>query len=192
LSDKGAFHTSDIPWLFGAEGSYYSSSVKLNCSWTESENNFSREIITMWTRFAKTGKPTENDSWLRYTESDKHYLNLRADNIQLLQTVRPDYVCDFWDEENARLIQKYFPEDNINSATEVIENTSNEVVTEVTNTTFQSEEVVTQTQSIPFDEDLKQKINFIFQISVAATAVITFIVALIVAITCPVKKQFYY
>jgi carboxylesterase type B len=97
-----AFHTSDIPWLFGADRSYYQSFEAPNCTWSQSDNAFSREIITMWTNFARTGCPTSDNSWLRYNLAQANYLNLKADNIQLLQHVRLGYVCDFWDAENDR------------------------------------------------------------------------------------------
>jgi len=196
----GAFHT-DIPWVFGAEGSVYTSRTVPNCTWTEGERNFSRDIITMWTHFAKTGVPTADDSWQRYSDPNFQYLNLRAGNIQLLENVRPESVCDFWDTENERFLQKYFPV-NENATTASIEDTTTESVS----TTATSQQNTTESESVEtttsgnntettfptFDDKFKERLNFIFSMAVAGTAVVTFIGAVIVAIACPVRKKFYY
>jgi len=112
LTSLGAFHTSDLTWVFGAEGSYYESKSVPNCTWTESEKDFSSKVITRWINFATNSSPSAFE-WLPYDRPHYYYQNLAAaTGFYQGEDVRSNVWCSFWDEIDNYYGQKFFPDDN--------------------------------------------------------------------------------
>jgi len=124
LTKLGAFHTSDITWVFGAEGSYYESREVPNCSWTPNERQFSSNIIARWQNFATNYNPSPSD-WFSYDRPHYYYHNLAEGNgFYLGENVRPDSWCNFWDDIDVTYAKKFFPEDTPTQSSETHENTN--------------------------------------------------------------------
>ncbi|KAL4221892.1 hypothetical protein ACF0H5_017944 [Mactra antiquata] len=77
---KGLAHAEEIPAVFG-----YKSFKKNGESFGEKawELQLSKDVITLWTNFAKTGNPNKPVNlgldWLPYTEKQQHYLHITRD-----------------------------------------------------------------------------------------------------------------
>lgn len=72
-------HGEEIPFVFGYKSS---NRVAVSRTWLYApwEIHFSRDIITLWTNFAKSGNPIKPDDigvdWPSYTQKNQHYLHI--------------------------------------------------------------------------------------------------------------------
>jgi len=113
LKINGSNYLSDIPWVFGSERSHYLSTKVANCSWTQSERDFSKNISSLWQQFANSSSPTLDKSWAPYDRPNFYYQNLAIESgFYLGEFLRPDSWCDFWDSMDALLVDRSFPDDN--------------------------------------------------------------------------------
>ena len=85
----GAFHASEIPFVFG------------NYTWaavTGAERDLGASMQTYWTQFATDGAPGSADglSWPVYEASADKGMYFEAGGTQTTSGFRSDY-CDFWD-----------------------------------------------------------------------------------------------
>ncbi|MCS6936567.1 MAG: carboxylesterase family protein [Candidatus Bipolaricaulota bacterium] len=82
----GAFHGSEIPFVFGNAANP-----------TPQERALSNSMMTYWTSFAKTGDPNEGKlpTWPAYTLSEDPHLQLDIP-IRADKNLRKPY-CDFWE-----------------------------------------------------------------------------------------------
>ncbi|KAL4221890.1 Carboxylesterase 5A [Mactra antiquata] len=80
---KGLSHGEDLPLTFG----YKSDNAEDDGRAVEWEKMLSKDIITLWTNFAKTGNPNKPVNlgldWLPYTEKHQHYLHITRDMTSL-------------------------------------------------------------------------------------------------------------
>jgi len=110
LVKLGAFHTSDITWVFGAEGSYYESKIVPNCTWSSDEREFSSKVIDRWQNFATTFRPAPE--WQPYDRPHYYYQNLAVgQKFYLAQFVASESSCDFWDGIEVEYSRREFPDD---------------------------------------------------------------------------------
>ncbi|MFW6054203.1 MAG: carboxylesterase family protein, partial [Persicimonas sp.] len=84
----GAFHGSDLSFVFGNFGSLQT---------TAAEERLSAAMQTYWTQFAATGEPGEFDGvdWPVYDTSEDEGLEFVADELGTIADFRSEY-CDFW------------------------------------------------------------------------------------------------
>ncbi|KXJ29616.1 Acetylcholinesterase [Exaiptasia diaphana] len=87
-----AYHGADISFVFGAP--------LLDPATTPTDANFTRDILKMWTNFAKTGDPNKPDSlgvtWPVYTLEEQKYMSLKP-NMAVHSHLRANYIA-FWNE----------------------------------------------------------------------------------------------
>ena len=85
LSDLGAFHSSEIPFLFGTDGVYPLARTGAGPVATTMQQ--------MWTRFAETGKPSME--WPQYSAESDAYLSIN--DPLAVKTGLKAAQCEFWD-----------------------------------------------------------------------------------------------
>ncbi|KAL4221891.1 hypothetical protein ACF0H5_017943 [Mactra antiquata] len=80
---KGMAHFEDVLFVFG----YKTEDHEADSYGKEWEKMVSKDVITLWTNFAKTGNPNKPVSlgldWLPYTEKHQHYLHITRDMTSL-------------------------------------------------------------------------------------------------------------
>ncbi|XP_023235261.1 acetylcholinesterase-1-like isoform X2 [Centruroides sculpturatus] len=86
----GVPHFEEVQFVFGVP------LLKTN-EYTVEEQEFSRNLIELWTSFAKTGTPhVDNlERWLPYTNRKPISMNLQPKNIKLTKSI-PNEHCEFW------------------------------------------------------------------------------------------------
>ncbi|XP_060570513.1 neuroligin-4, Y-linked-like [Ruditapes philippinarum] len=95
-----ASHADELPYVFGF-------TENLRSYWNMPESmiepndyKLSREMITMWTNFAKSGNPNSpvplnGSSWPAYDNSGEMYLEIKSDQSYIQQRLRAEQVV-FW------------------------------------------------------------------------------------------------
>ncbi|XP_023235269.1 acetylcholinesterase-like [Centruroides sculpturatus] len=86
----GVPHFEEVQFVFGVP------LLKTN-EYTVEEQEFSRNLIELWTSFAKTGTPhVDNlERWLPYANQKPNSINLQPKNIKLTKSI-PNEHCEFW------------------------------------------------------------------------------------------------
>ncbi|XP_023243542.1 cholinesterase 1-like [Centruroides sculpturatus] len=86
----GVPHFEEVPFIFGVP-------LQKTKLYTPEENEFSRNLIKLWTSFAKTGNPTDlmSDEWLPFTSDTRNSIELKPGNIKGTKLLEDDN-CKFW------------------------------------------------------------------------------------------------
>ncbi|KAK7482270.1 hypothetical protein BaRGS_00026513 [Batillaria attramentaria] len=80
----GANHADDLPYVFGSPISNVSipglDMINVSLGWTDEDRHVSKDVMTMWTNFAKYGEPTPDGldevRWLPWTPATPSYLDI--------------------------------------------------------------------------------------------------------------------
>jgi para-nitrobenzyl esterase len=94
----GAYHTADIPFLFGFHGGSRGIARPLS----PAERVLAGQLRVFWTTFARTGDPNgvaRTDPWPRYNASSPLYLAENADGSAPVSEAQfsTTHKCSFWD-----------------------------------------------------------------------------------------------
>lgn len=85
----GVIHTAELYYLFGEP---------FSTSWyTDKERQFSRDMVRIWTTFAKTGKPPPEFNWPRYRWNRPKFLRLNPHGFLPGEGPRDEW-CKLWKE----------------------------------------------------------------------------------------------
>ncbi|KAL9962058.1 hypothetical protein ACROYT_G031123 [Oculina patagonica] len=89
----GVVHGGDLAYVFGEPFLKYDK--KKNASDQGVEITFSKQVISLWSDFAKNGKPTEDAAkWPAYTLEDKKYISL-SPKSSIQKNMLPEKMA-FW------------------------------------------------------------------------------------------------
>ncbi|KAL9962059.1 hypothetical protein ACROYT_G031124 [Oculina patagonica] len=88
----GVVHGGDLIYVFGEPFLKYDK--KKNVSDQGVEITFSKQVISLWSGFAKTGKPTDAAKWPAYTLKDKQYISL-SPSSSIQKNMLPEKMA-FW------------------------------------------------------------------------------------------------
>lgn len=87
----GVVHADELDYVFGH-------ALNVSRQYTESERELSRRMMNHFVTFAKTGKPTSDDTyWPVYSRRDPDYFILNAEKRGIGRGPRAT-ACAFWNE----------------------------------------------------------------------------------------------
>ncbi|MEJ0024271.1 MAG: carboxylesterase family protein [Alphaproteobacteria bacterium] len=86
----GAFHTSEIPYVFGNLGEhFYSANMAVGAMRAE-DQRLSETMMNYWVSFARTaGDPKAMAGWTPYSESRQDYMSFAAGEAQPSRNLSP-------------------------------------------------------------------------------------------------------
>jgi para-nitrobenzyl esterase len=98
MEARGAFHTAEIPFVFGNPGSAH---------WTTDDLQASNVIQQYWTNFAKTGDPNGGSlpTWPRYNVDTARYMEFLVNGFAANANIRAPY-CEIFQ----KWVSEYFLE----------------------------------------------------------------------------------
>ncbi|XP_008552319.1 acetylcholinesterase [Microplitis demolitor] len=91
----GVVHGDEVEYVFGHP-------LNTSLKYTDKERELSMKIISAFSNFAFTGKPTEGDDWPAYTRDEPQYYIFNAETNGLGTGPRSP-ACAFWNEFLPRL-----------------------------------------------------------------------------------------
>ncbi|CAD6202673.1 GSCOCT00009710001.2-RA-CDS [Cotesia congregata] len=91
----GVVHGDEVEYVFGHP-------LNTSLKYTDKERELSMKIISAFSNFAFTGKPTEGDNWPAYTRDEPQYYIFNAEKSGLGTGPRLP-ACAFWNEFLPRL-----------------------------------------------------------------------------------------
>jgi para-nitrobenzyl esterase len=85
----GAYHTGEVPYLFG-----YTTAVPLSTV----QRGLSQQMMRYWAAFARTGRPRVDDAvrWPRYDTTTTRVLSLRPNDNRVITDFGTEHHCALW------------------------------------------------------------------------------------------------
>ncbi|XP_064621086.1 acetylcholinesterase-like [Lineus longissimus] len=91
-----SYHEIELSLVFGAPFTGHLQPFVLSSNFTREDKTMSKALMTWWTNFAKTGKPTRgsenpfNTDWVPYTKISGKYLSVEEGGISIRDHVKPN------------------------------------------------------------------------------------------------------
>ncbi|XP_033122600.1 cholinesterase 2-like [Anneissia japonica] len=89
----GAIHGEEIAFVFGQP-------LQDGQNFTEEEKGLSKKMMKLWATFAKSGNPTQNHYWKKFTRAKQNYLELSVSSLNHDSTAKGPRTnkCALWSQ----------------------------------------------------------------------------------------------